>query len=97
MGITHCIELIAAVTIPVTLLAIMGERIWSKKGIGVRTIQFAAVTTFVPLILILALERILDGNVVSALVGAFVGYLFSNIGDFERARNRDGPSDSATN
>jgi hypothetical protein len=89
MSATDCIEVIAAVTIPVALLAIIGERLWSKKGVGVRTIQFAAVAMFVPLILILALEQIVDGSVVSALVGAFVGYLFSNIGDFDRNRPAD--------
>lgn len=89
MSVAYCVEIIAALTIPIALIAIVSERIWTRKGIGVRTIQFAAVVTFVPLVLILALERILDGNVVSALVGAFVGYLFSNIGDFDRRRVGD--------
>lgn len=86
MSTIQCIELVAAITVPLSLLAIIGERLISKKGIGVRVIQFAGVATFVPTLLILALERVVDGNAVAALVGAFVGYLFSNIGDFDRRR-----------
>ena len=55
MPANTCIEFIAALTIPIALIAIVAERVWTKKGIGVRTIQFAAVTMFVPLVLILAL------------------------------------------
>jgi hypothetical protein len=86
---SNWIEIIAALSIPAALIAVIVERTISKKGIGVRTIQFLGVATFVPLILILALERILDGNVISALVGAFVGYLFSRIADFENRGNGD--------
>lgn len=89
MTLSNWIELIAAVTIPLALVAIILERVISKKGIGVRTIQFLGVATFVPMLLILGIERILDANVISALVGAFVGYLFSRIGDFENRAKGD--------
>lgn len=84
MTVREWVELIAATTIPVAVLGLIVNRICSAKGIGVRAIQFLAVATFIPTILILALEGILDGSTVSALVGAFVGYLFSNIAEFDR-------------
>jgi len=89
MNASSYTELIAVLTIPFGLLAILTERMITKKGIGVRAVQFAAVATFAPLVLVLAIRGIIDGNAVAALVGAFVGYLFSNIADFDRRPSRD--------
>ncbi|WP_340314422.1 hypothetical protein [Rhizorhabdus argentea] len=78
------VELIVAGTIPLAVISMVLNRILSGKGLGVRAIQFLAVATFVPAVIILALEKIIDGSTVAALVGAFVGYLFSNIAEFDR-------------
>jgi hypothetical protein len=83
------VEWIAVLTIPLAVLGMIVNRIWTGKGFGVRAIQFLAVATFTPAVLVLALERIIDGSTVAALVGAFVGYLFSNIADFDRRPSID--------
>jgi hypothetical protein len=83
------VEIVSALTIPIAILGVLINRIITKKGIGVRAIQWLAVATFPPLIVILALERALDGSAVAALVGAVIGYLFSNISDFDRRENKE--------
>ena len=65
------------------LVALMYHRIKFKKGIGVRAIQFLSVVFVVPAILILALERVLNSEVVAALYGAVIGYVLSGIGKDE--------------
>lgn len=91
MSAQEGVELIAAATLPLAVLAVVVDRWRTQKGLGVRAIQFLAVASFVPGIVILGLEQIIDGSTVAALVGAFVGYLFSNIGEFDR---RPRPSQS---
>jgi hypothetical protein len=44
------------------------------------TIQFVSLTLVFPIILILALEGIIKGEVVSTLIGSLSGYLFSDFG-----------------
>jgi len=56
----------------------------SKKkvgGIGRRTIQFLAVGLVIPTIIILALLDKLSGGVLGTLLGTFIGYVLSGIGD----------------
>lgn len=85
-----------AVTILVMPLAVLIHRSAAKKadgshfGSGVRVIQLIGAGTLLPSIVILALEGLIDGAAVAALVGAFVGYLFSNIADFDRRRGQGG-------
>ena len=84
------VQIVAAITMPVAVIAIIVHRIWLGMGIGVRAIQFVSASLLVPLILILALQGILEKNAVGALVGAFAGYLFSNIGKYdERNASKD--------
>lgn len=83
MDTKSIIEIICASTIPFVVLAIIAHRIWCDMGIGVRAIQFVALVTIACLILILALEGILEKSAVGALVGALVGYFFSNIGKYD--------------
>jgi hypothetical protein len=87
LSVKDWVEIASALTIPIAILGVLINRIITKKGIGVRSIQWLAVATFPPLIVILALERALDGSAVAALVGAVIGYLFSNISDFDRRGN----------
>jgi len=65
-------------------MALAGELL--KRGIGARTIQFAAVILIVPGIFILALERVLPSDTVGALLGALTGYLLSGLGRFKPTR-----------
>ncbi|KUZ24671.1 hypothetical protein WI32_33130 [Burkholderia ubonensis] len=84
------IELIAAATIPLGFALVMWHRFVMKKMIGARVIQLVAVVMLIPVILILALERILDGATLGTLIGGIVGYLLSGISEFDRSRNNEG-------
>ncbi len=53
---------------------------------GVRSIQFLAIVVVLPVVLILALEGILERSAVGALIGALVGYLFTNIGKYDERK-----------
>lgn len=84
MTLHEYIEIVAVWSLPIAVLSVVVKLIWTKKGIGVRSIQFLAVATFAPAVILLAMEHIIDGGTVSALIGAFVGYLFANIAEFDR-------------
>ena len=57
----------------------------SHFGIGVRAVQFLGVAMLLPAVTLLAMEHLISGEVVATLLGAFIGYLFSNIGDFDKS------------
>ena len=80
------VEVIAAVAIPVVFTAVLIERTVTKKGIGVRAIQFVALGALLPIILILALERVLEPTAIAALLGGVAGYVLANIGKFDEKR-----------
>ena len=67
----------------VGVVAVYGERIYSKKGIGARTIQITGVLLIIPLIGILALHGILEKQTTATLIGALTGYMLSGVGSFE--------------
>jgi hypothetical protein len=75
------IEIIAALTIPIAIAAVMYQRHRDSGAIGVRTIQMLAIAVLAPLILILGLEKVLEPSAVGALIGALLGYLLSGIGN----------------
>ncbi|WP_421786425.1 hypothetical protein [Hyphobacterium sp.] len=80
---TFWVSIICAATIPLGIIGILLERCISKKGIGVRSIQFAAAISFVPAIILLAINNLIDAATTSALIGAMIGYLFSGIAKFD--------------
>jgi len=63
---------------------VLFERYRKNKGIGVRVIQFLTVALFLPTVVILALEGILETETVATLLGAIVGYVLSGIGKDEK-------------
>ncbi len=75
------IELIAAAAIPIGLLGLFHNRYKLERSIGVRSIQFSAVVFVIPTILILALEGILNTEVIATLLGTIIGYTLSSIED----------------
>ncbi len=77
------VEIAASISIPIGIVSVIWNRISTQKGLSVRSIQFLALCTIIPLILILGLEGILEGGTIGALLGALVGYLFSNIGKYD--------------
>lgn len=87
MTVQTWIELIAAFSLPAAVIGLLIERRLSDKGIGVRAIQFLGVAMLVPATIILAIEKTIDGAVVGTLLGALAGYLFSNIGNFDRRKD----------
>ena len=74
------VAIIAAFTMLVVIAGVIAERIISKRGFGVRSIQFVAIGMVPPLLMVLALEEGVDKGAIFALLGALVGYLFSNLG-----------------
>jgi uncharacterized membrane protein len=84
MTLRDWIEIILAFTVPATAVGMIINRIISKKGLGVRAIQFLAVSLGIPIIAILALEKVLEGAVVGTLLGGIFGYLLSNISNYDK-------------
>jgi biotin transporter BioY len=66
------------------LAGIFTERIWRNRGIDVHVIQFLTIVLIIPVILILALEDILNGQTTAALIGTVMGYILSGIGKNEK-------------
>jgi predicted transporter len=78
------IEIIACLIMVGGLAGIFIERIWRNRGIDVRVIQFLTIVLIIPVILILALEDILNGQTTAALIGIVIGYILSGIGKNEK-------------
>jgi hypothetical protein len=62
------VEIIAALAIPGAVGFVVWHRIKTEMGMGVRAIQFLGLAIVPPLIIILALEGILERSAVGALV-----------------------------
>ena len=86
MSAAQCVEIILAIGIVLMPLAVLGERLICKKGIGVRAIQFTGAAMLTPAVILLGLKGLIDGATIAALVGAFVGYVFSGLSEFDRNR-----------
>ncbi|GAA0560184.1 hypothetical protein [Rhizomicrobium electricum] len=92
MSTREIVELIAALTMPCGIIGLVINR-WvnaaklkSRGGIGARSIQFASVCMLFPTIVILALERAIEGQTSAALLGGAVGYLLSGISNYDLSR-----------
>jgi len=72
------VEIIAALTIPASFVVVVFHRLKSQMGMGYRSIQFLALGTVMPIVMILALEGKLAGEAVAAIIGGIVGYLFTS-------------------
>jgi hypothetical protein len=78
------VELVAVAMWPVGIGAIFWQRwVSGKGGIGARIIQLAAVIMLFPAIIILGLEKILDGASLGTLIGGVVGYVLSGVGEYQ--------------
>ena len=79
LDVRGVVELAAAAAI---VIAVFGALIIAgKRGIGPRTIQFAGACMLVPVILILAMEKVLEPATLGTVIGAIIGYLLSGIGE----------------
>lgn len=70
----------AVFAVPVLLVL---QRIISGKGIGVRAIQFVAVATVVPAVVVLAMQGLMQGETVAAILSGLIGYLLGNVSKFD--------------
>ncbi len=64
-------------------LAVIVRSILMKKGMGVRAIQYVAVATIVPGVILLAMQGLLVGETVAAIFSGMIGYLLSQISKFD--------------
>ena len=83
------IEAVACLIMVGGVIGIFVERARTRRGIGVRIIQLATVLLVLPVILILALEGVLENQTTAALLGTVVGYVLSGIGKDEKPRSSD--------
>lgn len=95
-NIKGIIEIIAALMMPFGFCIYMWFRRTTDehgkirvRGIGARAIQFIATIFLLPIILILALEKLLDSQVVGTLIGGLMGYLLSGIANFDKPNGQN--------
>ncbi len=88
MDTKQYIEVAAIGIMALSVVLVIAERSYSKRGIGVRVIQFLAVCFVVPAVLILSLERHLSNETTAALLGALIGYLLSGISENDPERRK---------
>lgn len=77
------IEVVLAAAIFAVPVLLVFQRILSGKGIGVRAIQFVAVATVVPAVVVLAMQGLMQGETVAAILSGLVGYLLGNVSKFD--------------
>ena len=73
------IELGSVLVMVVGVGGIAFERLFSKRGIGLRVIQALGLILVFPTVLILGLEGVLEKSAVGTMLGALVGYLFADV------------------
>jgi hypothetical protein len=89
LDVRGIVELTAAAAIVIGLLGTLV--IGMRQGIGSRTIKFAGAIMLVPVILILALEGVLEPAALGTVIGAVIGYLLSGISELMTRANQGGP------
>jgi hypothetical protein len=75
------VEIVAIAMLPVGFVGFVWQRRASSKTIDTAAVQFIAIVFLLPVILILALEKVLDGMTVGTLIGAFTCYLLAGARD----------------
>lgn len=59
------------------VIGVMINRIYSKKGMGLRSVQLLAILVLFPLLVILSLIEILPISVIAVVAGSIIGYAFA--------------------
>lgn len=54
------------------------------KGVGKRFIQFTSIVLLIPSIIILALEKIIEVQLIGTLLGTIIGYVLSDLAKDEK-------------
>jgi len=89
-------EQLLTIIIVVTLIVICINRCVVKKSIGVRVVQFLAVSIFLPTVFFLAMADKIQGESLGTLLGAVAGYLFANIADFKNSNSKNSNSEKSS-
>ena len=74
MDTKNVIEFAAIAVMFIGTIGVVANRIVTKKGIGYRVLQWLGIVILPPVVLILALEKILSGEMTGALIAALVGF-----------------------
>lgn len=82
------VDIVAIAMLPLSFAGFMWQRRSSGKAIDAAAVQFIAVVFLLPVIVVLALEKVLDGMTVGTLIGAFTGYLLAGARDGRADRDR---------
>jgi hypothetical protein len=77
---TEWVEIIAAITLPLTVTGYALQRAIRGGAIPGKAIQIIGILLFLPAVLILGLEKDIPESALGTLLGAVTGYLLSNIG-----------------
>ena len=77
------LELILGAAVLLVPALVLFERLIARKGIGVRSIQYIAVGTVVPVVALLSVRGMMQGEAVAAILAGLVGYLLGNISKFD--------------
>jgi hypothetical protein len=85
--VVDVLQLGAMLTLLVGVAGLVINRIVTKKGIGARVIQFVVALSILPTIIILALQKVLDGATIGTLIGGLLGYVLSGLSKFDEGRN----------
>jgi len=78
---TQWVEVIAAITMPLTVLVYVVQRAITGGAIIKGSIQLVGILLFLPAVLVLGLEKDIPEAALGTLLGAVAGYLLSNIGN----------------
>ena len=83
MTAENLVIIILSVSMALAITGVILERILSKKGIGVRVIQFLAASLLIPGATILGIKKLLSSEAIATLFGAIAGYILASIGKEE--------------
>jgi len=72
-----------ASAVPIVLIGGLANRIINKKGIGWQFIRFTVIASGLPIVGLLALNGIIAGDAVYAIIAAALGYAFGKAGKDE--------------
>jgi hypothetical protein len=77
---TEWVEVIAAATLPLTVIGCLLQTSARGAALTNRSIQIIGLLLFLPIVLILGAEKDIPEPALVTLLGAFGGYLLSNMG-----------------
>lgn len=77
-NVTNILVYIALGVAILSTIGVFVNRIYLKKGIGIRTIQFAVITILFPFLIVINVLGTLPSSTIAVVAGTIIGYAFSN-------------------